>query len=178
MKIELEQAFATLGVPASASKSDIRSAYRTLIRAHHPDHASGDVDAATERLAAINAAKDLIDKAPLARPMRPSSSKAQTERPRSPAEARVQREQAARTFRKSMEARAAAEADKEDKARRAAEQAARSRTHQLDRDEATERAREEARLRRQAAFAAAISGQNTPSAGGSILSRLRALGAR
>lgn len=45
--------YAVLGVPASATRSQIRDAYRLLARANHPD-SHGDASAA--RMAAINAA--------------------------------------------------------------------------------------------------------------------------
>jgi DnaJ like chaperone protein len=61
--------YTVLGVDSKASDNDIRKAYRALIREHHPDTliAQGLPDelvaAATERMAAVNAAWDRVKKA-------------------------------------------------------------------------------------------------------------------
>lgn len=60
--------YAVLGVDRSATDADIKTKYRTLIRENHPDMliAKGMpqdfIDLATERMAAINAAYDQIEK--------------------------------------------------------------------------------------------------------------------
>ncbi len=185
MKIELEQAFATLGVPASASASDVRSAYRTLIRQNHPDHVAGDTSAATQRLAEINAAKDLIDRHPAPsprQPRRPASQQAASgsSEPNTltPEQQRARREAEARAFRKAMESRAHAELEAERCARAAAEQAAHRRSHSLDKAEAQKRASDEARRQRQAAFAAALRCGSEAAGPVSLLDRLRSIGSR
>ena len=60
--------FEILGVSSSASNDEIKSAYRRLIRENHPDTlvAKGMpqefIDIANQRMAAINAAYDTIEK--------------------------------------------------------------------------------------------------------------------
>ncbi|HWB23166.1 MAG TPA: DnaJ domain-containing protein [Gaiellaceae bacterium] len=39
------RAYATLGVDYTASKEDVRRAYRAQLRRYHPDTGAGDVDA-------------------------------------------------------------------------------------------------------------------------------------
>ncbi|MEX3016538.1 J domain-containing protein [Gymnodinialimonas hymeniacidonis] len=179
MKIELEQAFATLGVPASASASDVRSAYRSLIRQNHPDHVAGDTTAATHRLAEINAAKDLIDRSPaptIAQPSRtpPKQAQADQSAPLTAEQQRARREAEARAFRKAMETRAHADLEAERRARAAADR----RSSAREKAEAQRRVEEEARRERQAAFAAALRGTTETPSPVSILGRLRALGSR
>ncbi len=174
MKTELEQAFGTLGVPVGAPASDVKTAYRTLIRSHHPDHVAGDRSVANDRLAEINAAKDLIDRTPA--PLRDRPRRAETAQ-RTPEQERAHREQQARAFRKAMEARSNAETDAERLAREADERTAQSQ-EQAERQAAVRRTQEETRLRRQAAFAAAVSGRSSVASPGSLFGKLRSLGAR
>jgi DnaJ-domain-containing protein 1 len=57
--------FAELGLPLGASAEDCKSAYKTLLKVHHPDrHAghAGNMQKATEKSARINAAYDRINK--------------------------------------------------------------------------------------------------------------------
>ena len=61
-------AYNLLGVEYSAQPADIRRAYKAAARTHHPDrHAAGSSEQreATERMAAINAAYELVRDAPL-----------------------------------------------------------------------------------------------------------------
>ena len=56
---EIEQAFATLGVPTTASKEEIVKAYKTLLLKHHPDRFATDpekLSGATEKAKRINEA--------------------------------------------------------------------------------------------------------------------------
>lgn len=61
--------YSVLGVDPAASDADVRAAYRRLIREHHPDRLIAQglpdelISAATERMAAVNAAWDRIKKA-------------------------------------------------------------------------------------------------------------------
>ena len=61
--------YSVLGVDATASDPEIRTAYRRLIREHHPDRLIAQglpdelVSAATDRMAALNTAWDRIKKA-------------------------------------------------------------------------------------------------------------------
>jgi DnaJ like chaperone protein len=61
--------YSVLGVDPTASDEEARTAYRRLIREHHPDRLIAQglpdelVSAATERMAAVNAAWDRIKKA-------------------------------------------------------------------------------------------------------------------
>ena len=57
--------FAELGLPFGASEEECKSAYKKLLKIHHPDrHAGhpGNFKKATERTARINAAWDRIEK--------------------------------------------------------------------------------------------------------------------
>jgi DnaJ-domain-containing protein 1 len=57
--------FAELGLPFGASAADCKAAYKRLLKKHHPDrHAGheGDLKAATEKAARINAAYDRIER--------------------------------------------------------------------------------------------------------------------
>ena len=182
MKIELKQAFETLGVPVDASAADVRSAYRSLIRTHHPDHNAGDRLGANDRLAVINAAKDTIDRAPEAirtRPARPTQETRASHHPDSApcsdATLRANREAEARAYRKKMEAQAAAKIEAEN---RAAQRAAQSIAAINCANTAAQRERDEMRRTRQAAFAAALNGAIQDEARPSLLNRLRSLGAR
>ena len=176
MNVELEQAFDTLGVPPGTPADDVQNAYRRLIRAHHPDQVEGDTTAANQRLAEINAAKDLIDKTP-----RPAPVSTRRDPPTHSAESadaiRARREANARAFRKSMEARAQCDYESRDVARHAAEHVTRHSPRPVSRESATYEAEEEARRNRQAAFEAVMSGKN-PHKRGSLLNRLRTLSTR
>lgn len=58
---ELAEAYSTLGVQSGASIGEIRSAYRRLMKEHHPDKAAPSArKQATEKAAKINAAYDLL----------------------------------------------------------------------------------------------------------------------
>ena len=58
---EVADAYATLGVDHGASTGEIRSAYRRLMKEHHPDKAAPSArKRATEKAAKINAAYDLL----------------------------------------------------------------------------------------------------------------------
>jgi hypothetical protein len=62
---ELRPDFTCLGVPFGASVDDCKTAYKKLLKIHHPDrHAGheGNFRKATERSAKINAAYDRIEK--------------------------------------------------------------------------------------------------------------------
>ena len=65
----VEDAYAVLGVPRSASDADIRAVYRKLIKEHHPDALMAKgmpedfIAVANQKMAAINAAYDTIEKA-------------------------------------------------------------------------------------------------------------------
>jgi hypothetical protein len=62
---ELRPDFAALGLPFGASAAECKSAYKKLLKIHHPDrHAghAGNFKKATERTARINAAYDRIEK--------------------------------------------------------------------------------------------------------------------
>ncbi|MDR1956304.1 MAG: J domain-containing protein [Treponema sp.] len=61
----LKQDFAELGVPVGASSEDCKSAYKKLLKIHHPDrHAGhpGNMKKATAKSARINAAFDRIER--------------------------------------------------------------------------------------------------------------------
>lgn len=65
---DAEDPYSVLGVPQTAEDAEIKSTYRKLIREHHPDRLIAEglpeefVAAATEKMAAINAAYDRIAK--------------------------------------------------------------------------------------------------------------------
>jgi hypothetical protein len=62
---ELRPDFAELGVPFGASAASCKTAYKNLLKKHHPDRHSGrpeNVQKATEKTARINAAWDRIEK--------------------------------------------------------------------------------------------------------------------
>ncbi|MCL1992824.1 MAG: J domain-containing protein [Spirochaetes bacterium] len=62
---EIKEAFAELGLGVGASAEECKTAYKKLLKIHHPDrHASheGNFKKATERCARINAAYDKIEK--------------------------------------------------------------------------------------------------------------------
>lgn len=54
--------YAVLGVARSASQAEIKAAYQTLVGKYHPDRHQGNplADLATERLAELNQAYDLL----------------------------------------------------------------------------------------------------------------------
>ncbi|MCX7620081.1 MAG: J domain-containing protein [Acidimicrobiales bacterium] len=59
--METSEAWAVLGLAPGASRAEIRSAYRSLVRALHPDHASAhQISRATERTAAVTEAYALV----------------------------------------------------------------------------------------------------------------------
>jgi curved DNA-binding protein CbpA len=60
-------AYAVLGVPAGASDDEVRSAYRRLVKLHHPDHNAGSPDAA-RRFEGIQDAYARVTKHRAARP--------------------------------------------------------------------------------------------------------------
>ena len=58
-----QRAYATLGVPVGAGASEVRAAYKKLMRQHHPDRFAGDAEKsrqATRTAARINAAYEHI----------------------------------------------------------------------------------------------------------------------
>lgn len=65
---DAEDPYSVLGIAHDADEAEIKQVYRTLIREHHPDRLIAEglpeefVDAATEKMAAINAAYDRIAK--------------------------------------------------------------------------------------------------------------------
>ncbi len=65
---DAEDPYSVLGIAHDADDAEIKKTYRTLIREHHPDRLIAEglpeefVAAATEKMAAINAAYDLIAK--------------------------------------------------------------------------------------------------------------------
>ena len=54
-----ERAYATLAVPVGAGASEVRAAYKKLMRQHHPDRFAGDAEKSREA-ARINAAYEHI----------------------------------------------------------------------------------------------------------------------
>jgi curved DNA-binding protein CbpA len=58
--IKRQSPFQILGVTPAATKSEIRKAWKTLVKANHPDRNPNDRDGATERLVAVNAAYDKL----------------------------------------------------------------------------------------------------------------------
>ena len=56
---ELREAFDLLGVSPDADSATIRSAWKALVRAYHPDQFAGNKAEANRRLAQINAAFQL-----------------------------------------------------------------------------------------------------------------------
>jgi hypothetical protein len=59
----LERAYATLGLPMSASAEEVMAAHKQLVRESHPDRAGNTVaeqERATRRTAELNAARDFI----------------------------------------------------------------------------------------------------------------------
>jgi len=57
---QLSTAYQTLGVPSHADQATVKAAYRKLVAQWHPDKAG---NAGTQKMAQINAAKDLVYKA-------------------------------------------------------------------------------------------------------------------
>lgn len=57
---EMAAAYAILGVSSEDDFAAIRSAWRRLVKANHPDVAGADAEASTRRLMAINDAYDLL----------------------------------------------------------------------------------------------------------------------
>jgi curved DNA-binding protein CbpA len=182
MRPELEKAFKALDVPFGATKSEIRLAYRSLVRAHHRAHGAHVSDEATERLAEINAAKDLLDRiAPAAptRQRRTADVAQRTEAPasdaRSPVDERSRREADARAVRKANEARTDTELTTVRYTRTADTAATLSQRHMRKSADVMEK--EEASRRRSAAFAAAIGGDSVDGRR-SIFTRLTRANAR
>lgn len=112
MSTELLKACVSLGIPLGSSPSEIRAAYRSLVRAHHHAHGARGTKETTERLAEINAAKDLLDRLspePQTRPHRQTQMAEQAEtaqaEPLNPRDIRGRREAEARAVRKANEAR-------------------------------------------------------------------------
>ncbi|MFL4470597.1 J domain-containing protein [Tateyamaria armeniaca] len=60
MTPEIERAFRRLGVTPDADPSQIRSAWKAMVRVYHPDQVKHDKTEANRRLAELNAAFDLI----------------------------------------------------------------------------------------------------------------------
>ena len=56
----LENAFRLLGVPPDADHTTVRSAWKAMVRAHHPDQFREDKVEANRRLTEINSAFDLV----------------------------------------------------------------------------------------------------------------------
>lgn len=73
--------FKLLGISPWASKEDLKRAYRTMVKANHPDRAA-DPEEATKRLSAINAAYDRIV---AGKPHREREAKSETRTSRSTA---------------------------------------------------------------------------------------------
>jgi hypothetical protein len=61
----LMDAYALLEVEHKASPAEVKRAYKRLAQQHHPDRQAADRRSATERMAAINAAYQLVRDAPL-----------------------------------------------------------------------------------------------------------------
>jgi DnaJ domain len=57
MPVTLQDAFAVLKLPMSASHAEVKKAYRTLATAYHPDH-GGDAD----KMKSLNIANDIIQR--------------------------------------------------------------------------------------------------------------------
>src|ERR1700687_871779 len=62
MAVKFKDYYEVLGVPRTASESEIRSEYRKLARKHHPDANPGD-KSAEERFKDINEAYDVLSDA-------------------------------------------------------------------------------------------------------------------
>jgi len=58
--MEYRDYYATLGVPRTATQAEIKKAFRTLARAHHPDVNAADAAAAEARFKEINEAYDVL----------------------------------------------------------------------------------------------------------------------
>lgn len=117
-----EEAMRLLGVAHGASAKEIRAAWRAMVRAYHPDQYRGDKDAASRRLAELNAAFDLVSA-----PVKPCSSK-----PEAAAQPQDPRTKSGRTSRRAAKAEAPkrAEAGRRQDAHRRSETQARKTTKQ------------------------------------------------
>jgi curved DNA-binding protein CbpA len=60
---ETQEAFRLLGVAPDATPEAVRAAWRAMVRAYHPDQYRGDKEAASRRLAELNAAFDVVSAA-------------------------------------------------------------------------------------------------------------------
>jgi DnaJ-class molecular chaperone len=58
--MEYRDYYATLGVPRTASQSEIKKAFRKLARKHHPDVNASDTEAAEQRFKEVNEAYDVL----------------------------------------------------------------------------------------------------------------------
>jgi len=71
----LDDPYAILGIPRSADMAQVKSAWRALVREHHPDRLMAQglpkefIDIAQEKMAAINAAYEKIEKEKAGREM-------------------------------------------------------------------------------------------------------------
>lgn len=117
-----EEALRLLGVAPGASAKEIRAAWRAMVRAYHPDQYRGDKEAASRRLAELNAAFDLVSAPAQPQTSRPEPA-AQPQGPR--AESRRPAHRAAKAeARKRAEARQRQDAHRrsDTQARKAAEE--------------------------------------------------------
>ena len=182
MRPELEKAFKALDVPFSATKSEIRLAYRSLVRAHHRAHGAHVTEQATERLAEINAAKDLLDRLAPGAPTRQrrnadaaQRSDATASDARSPIDERSRREADARAVRKANEARTDTELTTVRYTRTSGSALSLGQRHMRKSADVIEK--EEESRRRSAAFAAAL-GSGSAEGRRSIFTRLTRANAR
>lgn len=121
--IKRKSPFEVLGVTPAATKSEIRKAWKALVKANHPDRNPNDRDGATERLVAVNAAYDkLRNHEPI---ILKSHTKAANDHPKADqtAEAEAKQRAAARAAAQAAKARAEAQRQAEQAQAQAQEQA-------------------------------------------------------
>ncbi|MEM9433303.1 MAG: J domain-containing protein [Pseudomonadota bacterium] len=136
---EIRHAFECLGVSPGADSKTIRTAWRAMVRAYHPDQVKGNKAEANRRLAEMNAAYDLVSD------WSPEDAKAYTQASTKKRTCqRAAKAAKAAKMRKAAAARQAkAEADVQRRKfaeRQARENAARRRAAELDRKETAQRA--------------------------------------